>query len=175
MDTDTNTAWEDTKSQNKRTYSSIAQTRPPSPHSPQSILRSVTLGTFNQPGQVSKVVRRKPNVNPQSWIVHFPKNDKVPDDQKYLEAIVVERVNELSKESTHFRCQCVSAKWTEAGNLSISFSENTKDTNVENSKVSILEKINHGIHGVTIAKNIPWSTLIINSVPCTKVELDEFN
>lgn len=142
----------------RKTYGDAIKSQPTSPRP-----------STTQPKQIAKA-KWSPSVNPTSWIVRFP--TAIPEDQRYPESIVVEMVNSLTKENKQaFRFQCVTARWTHAGNLSITFSAASKDKDIESAKVSILTKAAHGRNDATISQNVPWSTVVVHNVPCRKVEL----
>ena len=102
-----------------------------------------------------------------SWILQFRKEKPTPADRMKISQ-VISAINSLNdKNSAVYRIRCLSAKWTEAGNLSIVFHQNTKDENVNKAKVAILQQVGHGLPEgeLSLSKAVKWSKVIIPRVP----------
>ena len=168
MDVDTN-PWVDVqRNTGKRTYSQAAASRPNTPGPSNQTTHNTVI--TNQPPRPK---RDTSMINPDAWIIRFPDNDKVVVN-KLSESAIVDSVNGLVRTNpTVYRFKCLSAKWTNAGNITLKFSNTTKTSEVKKATESILERIGHKKAGATMTLNTPWTTIYFPNVPYRAHKLDE--
>lgn len=58
------------------------------------------------------------------------------------------------------------ANWTKGDNITLRFSNNSKDEAIEKAQLSIMEKLNHSLTNTKFGKNLAWSKITIPNVPC---------
>jgi hypothetical protein len=82
---------------------------------------------------------------------------------------IMNSVNELAKNDPKiYSVTCISAKWTEAGNIVLKFDNKTKPDNVRKAGASICQRLSHGRtpNEIKLAENILWSKIVLRGVPC---------
>jgi len=91
------------------------------------------------------------------------------------QAWIVSQVNSLREANpSAYRFTCLTAKWTASDNITLRFTKNTITADVERAKVSIQQKICHGVAEATLKRNNTWTTIILPNVPCYNTTTEEF-
>ena len=98
------------------------------------------------------------------YIVRFPGLV----EQKMTPLEITYKVNDIAKANpAAYRYTCMTAKWTQADNIVLSFNKNSDKGSIEKAKVSITQALAHGYDDeVSMTINTLWSTVVLYGVPC---------
>jgi len=162
---------------NKRSFAQIAAMQPSRFNTPAPSTRPVSPATSAGVDRLHTAKRNTipPDTNPESWLLSFPRNKVIPKDKQHDLAWIVSQVNSLREANpSAYRFTCPTAKWTASDNITLRFTKNTITADVERAKVSIQQKICHGVTEATLKRNDTWTTIILPNVPCYNTTTEEF-
>jgi hypothetical protein len=106
--------------------------------------------------------------NPTNFIMRFSRKVK-ENENRMAPWQIMNAINELAKTDPKiYSVTCISAKWTEAGNIVLKFDNKTKPDNVRKAGASICQKLCHGRspQEIKLSENIIWSKVVLRGVPC---------
>ena len=114
-----------------------------------------------------------------TWTLRFPKGKSPTKDEQYngptLDTFqIISKVKALAEENKkHFTFRPLTCKWTNAGNISITFSDDSKPESIKKAAVSITNRINHSVFGCTFVQASLWSKVALSNVPIWFVPTNE--
>ena len=141
-------------------------------HTKPSFAQAASSTPFHGPsGPRTRPQRKTPFSNNQKWILRFPPKDKPSEGTRSLPQVITDKVNHACKDSYHVRA--VMADWTQAGNMSITFSHDTKETNISNTKGTIISLFNpSNVAKTKFTKAVPLSKILYPLIPCRNISSD---
>ena len=162
---------------NKHTFAQIAAMQPSRFNTLAPSTRPVSPATSTGVNRLHTARKNTtpPDTNPESWLLSFPRNKVIPKDEQRDPAWIVSQVNSLREANpSTYRFTCLTAKWTASDNITLRFTKDTITADVERAKVSIQQKICHGMAEATLKRNNTWTTIILPNVPCYNTTTEEF-
>ena len=116
-------------------------------------------------------------INPQvqnsnKWVLVFPRNNKPTPGTRLPPLIITEKINRACSDTYHIRTRL--AEWTNAGNLTISFTLDSKEANIKNASSTIKNLlVQENPEKVSFSKVVPWSKVIYRGVTCHAVSEEQ--
>lgn len=114
---------------------------------------------------------RNPNSN--KWVLQFPKNSRTrtTPGSRPPPMLIVESINRACQGAYSIRA--VTCRWSEAGNLVIEFTANSKGDKITTAAATIIDILaKEDASRSTFYQVLPWSKVVYQFVPCYKVNLE---
>ena len=87
--------------------------------------------------------------------------------------IVVDKINVACEKM--YKIKAILARWTEKNNLTVTFTNESKDKDIENAAKTIINILAQGYTHVSFAKPAIWNKLVYRQIPCRAVTDEELN
>ncbi|KAF9780019.1 hypothetical protein BJ322DRAFT_1112702 [Thelephora terrestris] len=107
------------------------------------------------------------------YVLKFPRGNKPTPGTQIPPPAVISKINTACEQA--YNIKAMLAKWTQAGNLSVTFSPQSSIKSIDNASGTIIKELAPDYPGVTFAKPSPWSRIVYKSVPCRAYTMDEVN
>ncbi|KAF9779343.1 hypothetical protein BJ322DRAFT_1113699 [Thelephora terrestris] len=133
-------------------------------------------GTVNTPliSKNSNLKFRPPAQDHRNiYVLKFPRDNKPTPGTQIPPPAVISKINTACKQA--YNIKAMLAKWTQAGNLSVSFSPQSSIKSIDNASGTIIKELPPDYPDVTFAKPSPWSKIVYKSVPCRAFTMDKVN
>ena len=87
--------------------------------------------------------------------------------------IVVDKINVACEKM--YKIKAILARWTEKNNLTVTFTNESKDKDIENAAKTIINLLAQGYLHVSFAKPAIWNKLVYRQIPCRAITDEELN
>ena len=87
--------------------------------------------------------------------------------------IVVDKINVACKKS--YNIKAILARWTKKNNLTVTFTNKSKDKNIDNAAKTIINLLAQGYTHVSFAKPAIWNKIVYRQIPCRAITDEELN
>ena len=119
------------------------------------------------------IQRKNTFSNSQKWILRYPKNEKPPSGSRPTPQMITDKVNRSCRD---YHIRAIMADWTQAGNMSITFSHDTKEQNVSSAKGTIISLFHpSNVSKTLFSKAVPTSKILFPDIPCRRARTDDEN
>ena len=87
--------------------------------------------------------------------------------------IVVDKINVACEKS--YKIKAILARWTKKNNLTVTFTNESKDKDIDNAAKTIIDLLAQGCTHVSFAKPAIWNKIVYRQIPCRVITDEELN